>query len=422
MKIGNNEKKYNRPSIISNFENKLARKGMEVNPQYLFFTAYVVFLVCNFLFKLSTMKNFIGLDTSLLAKVSIYPMYLLLAVKIAFYQNYNKKELRVIIVTGVILLISSLLSGVQLLVTAFIFIVAAKDIDIRKLIQITIIIQVICIVIIAILAVSGTIEHRTVVRNDNTMRYSLGFKHPNALASQVLQLITCWVLYRWNNLNYRDYFAMLTLTLVVESLTDSRTSFLLMSLLVILVVFYKFLYNKKILERNTIDNILSVVVKITVIAAPIISIFMGVIYNPNSNILKMINKLFSGRIKLLNDYVLEKGYSIMGQKIEIISTFASKKSEVYNTTALDNAYGHMAVRYGVVVLIIFVLGYYLLVKRASKEKNTPLLIYIFIYFIFGLSEIYIFNLPYNIMLLYLSSVVYNEKSTISIDNDNIYIN
>lgn len=415
----NDEKKVIGFGITSGFKNKLLKKGIEFNPQYLFFTAYIVFMSCNFLFKLSTMKSFMGMDTSLLAKITIYPMYLLLVIKIIFYQKYNRNELILIIGTGTVLLVSSLISGVQLLVTAFIFIVSAKDIDIKKVIKITLIIQIICIILIAALAISGVIEHRMVDRNDSIMRYALGFKHPNALASQVLQFMTCWVLYRWNDLNYKDYMGIVILIFVTEFITNSRTNLLLMLLLVILITSYKFLCNKKLLQVDVIDKFLSIIVKITVVATPIVSLLMGIIYNSNNSILKIINKLFSGRIKLLNDYYVEKGYSLMGQKIEIISTFASKKSYVHDTTALDNAYGHMAVRYGIIVLILFVVGYYLLVNRATKEKNIPLLICILIYFIFGISEIYIFNLPYNIMILYLSSVIYSEKNTYTINKEDI---
>ena len=396
--------------------NKLLNKTMpfldnEVNisPEHLFYFSYITFMVVNFFFKFTTLKSFFGVDPDLLAKIIIYPLYALLFIKVICYQNYKKNEILKIVLIGTLIFISAYFSGVKLLLTAFIFIVAAKDIDINKVIKLTLFIQILCISIIVMLALSGVIENRIFTRRDGDIRYSLGFTHPNAFAGQILQLIIISVWIRWEKFNYKDYLILLLLGLFILKVCDSRTSSLLIFILIIMVAIYKYLEHKPIKRIDILNKAIYIGTQISIIMSSVVSIALGVLYDPNNKIYFLINKLLSGRIKLLHDYYINQGYSIIGQKIEIISTYASKKTALYDTTALDNAYGHIAVRYGIIILIVFVIGYYLVAKKAFKEKNIKALICIFIYILFGITEVYIFNLPYNVLFLLFAIAIYSDK-------------
>lgn len=389
-----------------------SNEEIKVSSEHLFYFSYVVYLVANFFFKFTTIETVLGVNADLLANMVIYPLYILLFIKIIYYQSYSKNEVLKIISVGIIILISSYFSGVKLLVTAFIFIIAAKDIDINKVIKLTLIIQIICISIIALLAVGNIIENRTFSRKDGTIRYSLGFKHPNAFAGQILQLCICWVWIRWEKLNYKDYLFLSVLAVFIIKVCDSRTSALLILAFVGIVLMDKYFENKNI---KLMKKAISIVTKLSIIICPLVSLLLGILYNSNNKFYFLIDKVISGRIKLLNDYFIKQGYSIVGQKINIISTYASKRSE-YDTTALDNAYGHIAVRYGLIILIIFIIGFYLVAKKADNENNNKALICIFIYMVFGITEIYIFNLPYNVLLLLLSVAIYSYKK---IDNETL---
>lgn len=382
---------------------------INISSKYLFYFSYIIFMVTNFFFKLTTMKTFLGVDTDLLAKIIIYPLYVPLLIKIIWYQKYNKNEILKIVSVGIIILISSYFSGVKLLVTAFIFILSAKDIDIDEVVKVTLIIQIICISIIVLMSLIGSIENRTFSRKDGTVRYSFGFTHPNAFTGQILQLCICFVWTKWQKLSYKDYLFMILISLLTLKFCDSRTSFLLIILFVGTTFIYRYIFIKNLNVRMVLDNILGIITKLSIIILPVMSLLLGALYDPNNKIYVICDKFISGRIKLLNDYYVDKGYSIIGQKIKIISTFAAKKSELYDTTALDNAYGHIAVRYGLIVLIIFIIGYYLVAQKAIYEKNNKVLICILIYILFGITEIYIFNLPYNVLLLLFSVAIYSNK-------------
>ena len=104
--------------------------------------------------------------------------------------------------------ISTILSGQKTIMSSWMFIVAAKDADLDKIIRIAYKILLIMLAIIISICLLGFIENVTLMRG-NVERFSLGFSHPNQLGLRIFQLIACQCYvyrYRLRKRNYIYFF------------------------------------------------------------------------------------------------------------------------------------------------------------------------------------------------------------------------
>lgn len=390
-----------------NVKEKLMLKEYNFSSESIYYVSYLVYLSATLLFNISTMENFFGIDTDILANIFVYPVYLVLIFKILFMQKYTKKELIKLICIGICVLVSSILSRSNMLLVGFLFIVAAKNIDFNKIVKITLLVQIICISIIIMLALTGVIENRVMIRSGDTeLRYALGFEHPNTFASQILQMIVCWIWIRWDRLCVKDYVGIIILAVIVKLVCDSKTNLLLIGLILICILAAKLA--DKIVDENKIIKYSKICAKLVIIIGPILSLIMAVIYKKGNTLHFILNKVFSGRLMLLQKFYNEYGFSLLGQKINRVSTFMARETG-QQVAVLDNAYGNLAIRYGIIILLLFVIGYYILVKSSLLDKQILINIIVFIYFIFGISETQIFKLPHNVSLILLSTVIYCNR-------------
>lgn len=390
-----------------NVKEKLMLKEYNFSSESIYYVSYLVYLSATLLFNISTMENFFGIDTDILANIFVYPVYLVLIFKILFMQKYTKKELIKLICIGICVLVSSILSRSNMLLVGFLFIAAAKNIDFNKIVKITLLVQIICISIIIMLALTGVIENRVMIRSGETeVRYALGFEHPNTFASQILQMVVCWIWIRWDRLCVKDYVGIIILAVIVKLVCDSKTNLLLIGLILICILAAKLA--AKIVDENKIIKYSKICAKLVIIIGPILSLIMAVIYKKGNTLHFILNKVFSGRLMLLQKFYNEYGFSLLGQKINRVSTFMARETG-QQVAVLDNAYGNLAIRYGIIILLLFVIGYYILVKSSLLDKQILINIIVFIYFIFGISETQIFKLPHNVSLILLSTVIYCNR-------------
>ena len=146
----------------------------------------------------------------------------------------------------------------------------------------------------------------------------------------------------------------------------SRTNILIISLFSLLFL----LKNKikiKIKNRSIIPYIFAICM--------IISIAFAYGYNSNNEMLNLIDKLLSRRLYLSNYFVTKYDITLFGNKV-ITSQFY----------ALDNAYINIFVRYGVALVVYFVIMFRNTTKNLIEKKEYVLAIILTIFAIYGVSE------------------------------------
>ena len=99
--------------------------------------------------------------------------------------------------------------------------------------------------------------------------------------------------------------------------------------------------------------------------------------------------------------------SFFGQKV-YRSEQERKLVGITRTLWLDNAYVNMLLRYGVLVFLIFSIGYLYLIKNMTMQKKYVLVIILFLYSLYGAMEPALYMITHNIFLIAFSEILYNK--------------
>lgn len=138
----------------------------------------------------STLDNILGVSVDNISNLIAWMVFGLLMLQIILFQSYTKRELMIIVMITLPIVIATFLSGNRSLLSAWMFVVAAKNVDLDDVICVAYKILSIMIPVIAMLCLLGVIEDATLMRG-TMRRYSLGFSHPNQLGLRIFQYIVC---------------------------------------------------------------------------------------------------------------------------------------------------------------------------------------------------------------------------------------
>ena len=137
----------------------------------------------------STLKDIMGISMNKISDIITWIVFLLL-VQILFLQTYSKRELFLIAGITFPIVLATVLSVHRTIMSAWMFIVAAKNVEFKQIIHTAYKILLIMIPIIFLLCLAGIIDNRILMRG-SVRRYSLGFSHPNQLGLRTFQLAAC---------------------------------------------------------------------------------------------------------------------------------------------------------------------------------------------------------------------------------------
>ena len=155
-----------------------------------YFTCVVFFfLATEFLFN-TTLESFLGISTEVWNQILAYVELFLLLIQLVAFQRYTKKELIIIGGIAVLVIVSTILSANNNLMSFVLFMLACKDTELDRLIRMMYRLSLVLIPLVLILCSLGILEDYTVYRF-SVLRHSLGFLHPNALGQRMFILLAC---------------------------------------------------------------------------------------------------------------------------------------------------------------------------------------------------------------------------------------
>lgn len=257
---------------------------------------------------------------------------------------------------------------------------SARKLNFKSIVRFDMYLRAILVFFVSILCVSGIIPDK-VYMYEGIVRRSMGFSNPNALGIAVFVLI-CDILYVNEfvvNLKTIIIIGLLATWLFVVA--HCRTATYIIIGFSVIVLLYNFIpqifsteFIKFLLYLSPI--ILGVLTMITV------SQFInGVEWAVH------INKVLSGRVNSIANFVISLKPTIFGQPI----------NETINKT-LDNFYAFIIYDLGLAVSLIFVIAFFKMIRK-NFYINTKLCLIMFGFLIYGLSEHLWINVDYNIFML-----------------------
>lgn len=348
----------------------------------------------------STIKTFFGVETQKVNDMLATVLLVMLMIQIVVFQKYTRKEMLFLsIMTGPILL-ATVTSGYHIILSTWLFIIAAKNISLDKAILISYIVEIIAFAIIFYLYFMGYIDEYTMYRG-NILRRSLGFSHPNQLGIRIFQLVICRCYLRRTHMNISDLLVVIISVVVVNVLANSKTAYyaliILAGVLCLNSVSYYTGKGKAMVAKIMLyGSFLSVAVSL---------FFSFIDVRRYSYLIKLddfMSHRFSNCYRLLKFY----GLSLWGKNIQLHVKRHIIGREYHFW--LDNAYMAILLRYGLLVFCIFV-GVYLYTMMLLFQKGQYELVEIMgIYAVYGIMENSFFSLSQNLFLLVLSLSIYGE--------------
>ena len=349
----------------------------------LFLIAYALFLSYSLLGHISSLHESFKIIS--IASIAIFVLCFILQLP-----TYKLKE--ILIIAGILLLglIVASKSADYLLVKLVIFLLAAKNVDFRKIVRFDLKIRLILIVLVMLLCKIGVAED-VIFEFEGFVRHSLGFTNPNTLGCAILILVFDVLYMTKMKLGLISTPFVVALMLFLYFFAGCRTVAILIILALLVCVINT--YFKKLICNNFTKTILSLLL---IICAAMTFICLNLYENGNSLMLSL-NDLLSNRLGIISMFNKAGGFSIFGQSFDI-------------ARSLDNAYAYACFHLGVVVFALFAIGYFFLIRKLYKMNDIALVLILSLLMIYGLSEHLWINADYNVFMLVWSLLIFNKPA------------
>lgn len=360
----------------------------------IFYIAYFFFLLYAFFGTIDIFRA----QLKTLTNISI------LMIALSFFlqlKKYNAKEIFILLLLLTISVIYILKTDNFLLLKLILIIIVSKDIEFDKRVSFDMILRIAFLIVMVFLYNFGIAEDVTALFNGK-IRHSLGFSNPNVLGMHIYILCIDLLYLKRNALKFSSILFCILLFSLSNYYSRSRTVFIVLIFVIIMFLIYK--YKEKFFEIRIIKSL--------IINSPIIlSIIVLITYNLYINnyfIGILANKVLSGRLFNISFFSTNYQISLFGNNIAI----ANK--------SLDTAVAYALYAFGVLGVLLYIVGFKMLLKKLYDIKNYPLLIITFAFIIYGLSEKLWLFADCNIFITALSLLIFKDNDLFSEDKKGAY--
>lgn len=379
----------------------------------LFFSiSFFLFLISR-LIKVSTLQVLVPVDSKV-TWIIRGVILLFTLVKWSILKEYRRRH----IVSLFVVLLFSIVQGVvnrnTILFDIVLLLILSYNVPLKTILKQYVFVVGGCMVVLFVLSLTGVIENFIFDAAERGLRYSFGHIYATDFAAMLLVLqMTVSVVFKFGK---TAYFMVLSCMLgyIVYLFTDARTSFVLCVLFAVMrFVLPKLSFNwSKCLWISWLMPVLA-----------ILTFTLNAMYNPNVWLFRMFNDLLSGRLAAGHRAIYEVGISLLGNNISMKGNgWSPNPIEVPDIDYfIDASYLHVAIVYGIITLLIVVIGYSIYMKRTIEKQKVALTLSLVFIGIIAMIEHHLLEVIYNPFIFGLSSLwVSKWETNRSIDTIEIY--
>ena len=281
----------------------------------------------------------------------------------------------------------------------FFALASSKGVDISKCLKWTGIAWCITFGINTALAMLGVTECSWLVDPNGpgelVIRYGFGIGNQNIFHACFFIAIT-YYLYNTKKHNKPFIAVLLILNYFFYRLTHSTTGFLMSCVSVILFLLAEWICERK---NRRLTYLVSIVGSIGCAFPILISFGSAYFFDWNGKISNFIYKISNGRNLWLRQYMERYDITLLGQQFDARS----------GGVVLDNAYGTILYRHGALMLFVFIILYFFIIKDFACKRNLKGIILCLLFLTYGISEQFMQNCIMNFSMLYMSQVFWNRE-------------
>lgn len=323
-----------------------------------------------------------------------------------YINKYKPALLISFVLVGGLLSISAFNTKNTMYLLTFVIVVAAKRINIRKLIVTDLKIRVPMAIGIVLLSMAGIITDRVEQRMGGSLRHSFGFTHPNNLGAMLFIVSLYWFYLKHKRFKLRDYVGIAALGVMCQTMTDSRTStamialiFLVEALDSLIGLFHKSARTRRLLLKYGM---------LMIVIVPSISIYFGYCYSAGNLFHLALDQFLSSRLYLASVALKNNGLTMLGQFIQVIPWSVATVAET--TNAIDNAYMYTLINFGIVTFAIMIWTIWRIYRYSLTENDHSVCVCLLIMIVAGFVENKIFHVGENVFLLCFASTLFASKT------------
>ena len=361
---------------------------------YLFCLAFYIF--STFIKNTSMQNNLINQRTIYL--LAVIPSFFVM-VKIFIFDDNSLENLMFFLLLECLLFITGRNAANFNVFYYGIFIYGAKNVDFNKILKVFIVVVVSGILLSIFLVFLHIIPNIKIIRSpyDPVTRYALGANYPSDFAARGFSLLLAYAVLKKFNLNLPEYIAYIAIILWFYILTDTRLDLVLMILLFLTLLFFKkikIIFTKNILNANRLTILMYLYIGII--------LFLGYAFSfaPHNPILKIINKLLSGRLTY-EAFTIKNYHILMGGQF----IFQPGGGKFY----IDSVFFRTLWMYGLPLFIILLFLIWSLNKKFMINKTYYLVICFALFILGGGIDQHFWNISYNFTLLALFANLERRK-------------
>lgn len=315
-------------------------------------------------------------------------------------KDISKKEIAAMLAVTFVFMMSHYVSGYDFLVDLLILILGAYRVNFRNILKTYIAVWSVLLVFTIIGAMTGLAENLVYYQGEGgeRVRMALGICYPTDLAAYVAFLMFAYVCVRDEYITYLEIGVMAALAGAVYYITDARTDFIVMEMLVVIVLLAKKV--KKQFEKLMNKKwVVGMYMTLPVILCLIVY-FLSINYNVENNFLVALDEKMSNRLSLgrwaIGDYPLN-GF---GQYVvERGAGGTTEWSGFY--FFIDSSYLSIGIKYGMFFLFTIWLCLCSIIRKIFQNKIYFILICIMMILIQGIMEHHYIQYWYNPFLIFI---------------------
>lgn len=388
---------------------RLKKSGLlnahKMDSEQLIIFAYCIYVVVNVL-TATQFKNLAGWDII----VTSVNYFSLLAVCYSFLLNnlVRKNTLLLYIVLaflGVVVMLSSSRISATVLVVAFV--AAGRSIKSDKILKRYFAAVLSTIIFTLILYALGIYAYDVMISGERTRLY-LGFTYTTNLPNYFFHLLLVYFVIKKSEIGVRDTVLIVLFNWYIYKLTDTKAVYYEVLLLLLLM------WGLRIVPAIYKGWVFRVGTLTAMPILAVLSIWLSFIYTPSNSILLFLNKILTTRLSLGHLALERYGLTWFGTKTEwVTGRYGIERMEEY--FYVDSSYLNIALSFGVVTLVLVIIGFFILNRKALNEQRYVLCVALLMLAVHSFSDPQLFELRYDPFLLLVGTAIF-RRGTLPINN------
>ncbi|WP_056970913.1 hypothetical protein, partial [Liquorilactobacillus vini] len=309
-----------------------------------------------------------------------------------FFDHWSRKDFFIIFLIGFIFWLSYKNSYEPNCFYYYLFIIGAKNVNFKKILQAFLISIAVMVGITIACALVGAVPNLRITRvNDPVVRFALGMIYPSDFAARAFYWLIAFTLYRKFKFSLTDYISTMALTLFIYFVTDTRIDLILMLLLIVSVWARPYLYP----IINGIGEFWLMVVVTLFIG---LNMLMAYAYSATNSFLNLVNKVLSGR--LIFGHLAFKKYNVT-----YIGQFVYQEGnggihhKAFNYFYIDSSFIRILLMEGIFVFLALMFLLWFLFKRYYQLNLMLFVIALILIVLSSVIDQHLNEMSFNVVLL-----------------------